>query len=664
MEYLPNLLKTIKEQAQIHHHDVFNYAIPQAWNVYGFTAMRKLHTDEILVNPYSFYAYTLQHILENKDGDLKDNTCTQTDHREWLRSTSMYGLMVQTSSSWDHDRDEQIDMMNLYQLRDNGTFLKCIALLPLWKRMGIRSILLHQPLAKSNTHYDHTYSKKESVTHFQQIQESLKDPMIPTMSAKEQCAAFIEACHILGIRVILEYCPGKLARDNAYLCDHPEWFYWIDAEKETGYQPPVCHALPQNTIPHTYTLRDFYRSVEVQEHIAIFQKAPSIKKETSLVEIVKHHKVINAPYISDQINAGILADLDSTPLRFFGDLHEHVPEYIKKDVPYLTQDILRSDLHPAQKPMQDLWEMLCENVTWYQKELGIDGLYIAKTFLLPEALQIKLVETARLTRKDFVMIAEDGIVENSAHWLTKGYDAISGSSAYEEHDVNNNKFHDTVYRIKGNACPMFTASEFYDSSRIHALENGAQLALTLTVMNHFIPNGIPYIEGGWECFETQPLQLSEYGNDLSLQTLSEDDPRVHKQGFLDSYYFNYRHPKIRSLLDLMTKVTQLRDEYSDVIANSKACIPVWFDDPKDPGIGFTFIKEDRALMVVCSSNMRDHTHLHIHTENLFCELPFTRHMTHQIYSTNDPYVQEIALDDFQNIPLEFTPGEVKFIQFI
>lgn len=659
MRYLPSLLQTLNEQALKHQDDVFNYAIPNAWNVYGFPAMRKLHSQEILVNPYAFYAYTLQHILQDEEGNIKPAQIAKAKDTSWLRSTSIYGLMVRTAGSWDHDRDEQIDTANLYALRDQGTFLKCIALLPLWKRMGIRTILLHQPFETGTTALPHLYPKKEAITHFQKIQEALKDPMLPDMSALEQCVAFIEACHVLGIRVILEYCPGKIARENAYIAEHPEWFYWIDKAKEAGYQPPVCHTLPQNTIPHTYTLRDFYRSEQVREHIAIFKEAPSsamLKADASTLEVT------TAPYFSDQINASIPADKDTTPLRFYTDQHPHIPEDVNTTIPYVTQDVLRADLHPGKTAMKSLWDMVCENILWYQDTLQIDGIYVAKAFLIPEELQIQMAKTAHKHRSDFVMIAEDGIMDNGEYWLEKGYDAISGSMAYEERQLQNNRFHDIAYRLKSCECPMLAASEFFDSPRIRTGEHGEQAAITLTVMNHFLPNGIPYIENGWECFETQPLQLSEYGNEASLHTLPLEDSRAGKQGFLDAYYFNYRHPEIRSVLDIMTKIQSIRNSYLDTIIQPEKCIPVWFDDPKDPGIGFTYIKEDRALMVVCNSQIDQSTYLHIHTENLFFELPFNRTSIRQIYTTTDPYVHEITLDDFQNIPMDFMPGEVKFIE--
>lgn len=95
--------------------------------------------------------------------------------------------------------------------------------------MGINTILLSSvaKLGKTSTH--HKYPVKEAVYDFQSVDENLADTLID-MNVKEQCAAFVEACHYMGMRVIFEYCPGKLARENIYITKHPEWFYWIQKD--------------------------------------------------------------------------------------------------------------------------------------------------------------------------------------------------------------------------------------------------------------------------------------------------------------------------------------------------------------------------------------------------------------------------------------------------
>ena len=358
----------------------------------------------------------------------------------------------------------------------------------------------------------------------------------------------------------------------------------------------------------------------------------------------------------------LVAAYRATIWRMYEDIHAQVPKDIRAQAkPYLTQDIIRYDLHPARKPMTVLWDYLCETILWYQQELGIDGIYLEKPYLLPEKLQRAMAKAARKHDKAFVMIAEDTVSDNSPLWLNKGYDAISGSGAYEESDLWNFKFHSFSYRLKGNACPMLAACESYDSRRIASVE-GNTAAIMLTVMNQFLPNGIPFMMNGVEAFEVQPMQLSEYGDSGYLNMLPKEDPRHRRQAYLDEYWFDYRNPNLPILPTLLEKTSAIRKAYQAAVTDPNACIPVWFDSPRDYGIGFTYISSDKALLVVCNTNVHDSVQLHIHTENMICELPFALRCIQQIFSTKDPFTHDITMDSFQNIPLEFDPGEVKFIE--
>lgn len=663
MNTLQRLYEELKAQEQLHRQDIFNYAIPESWNLYGYNAYRRLRSKELLVNPYSFYLFTLEHMLKEADGQWiapQQPIATTSKKGAWLKSANIYSLMVRTAGAWDHDRDDVVNDDNLYHLNDNGTFLKCLLLLPLLKRMGINTILLHQVFALCKSETVHTYAQKEAVVDFRLLDEQLADRLLPQMDAKAQCAAFIEACHHMGFRVLLEYCPGKLARENVYYHTHPEWFFWFDAHKKRTYAPPICHTLPQNTIPFTYTLKDYYKSPQVQEHIASFCAAPALSSEADLVEVEKNHQVTIAYAMVDQINANIPADPETTIWRLYEDVHSHVPKQLHKDAfPYLSHDIIRYDLHPARKAMPGLWELLCENITWYQEELGIDGLYLEKPYLLPEKLQKQMVKTARKNHPHFAMIAEDTIVENSQLWLNKGFDAISGPSAYKEGNIWNHRFHSFAYQLKGNECPMLAACEAYDYRRISS-ENDKTLTQMLTVMNLFLPNGIPMMMNGVEAYEVQSMQLSEYGDPKYRNLLEKSDPRYQQQAYLDPYWFEWRHKDLIELPTLLEKASALRKEYLKAIIDPDACIPAWFDSPQDAGLGFTYVLEKKALLVVCNTNIKEAVHLCVHTENM--QLPFPLGSLLQVYSTKDPYRHDILMNTAGNIPLDFAPGEIKFIE--
>ncbi len=666
MKHIIHLYYTLKKQENLHHNDIFNYVIPDAWNTYGYSDKRKLRSGEIIVNPYSFYLYTLHNILFDHNNQIKKAipfVDEKKAKRTWLKKANVYSLMIRSATAWDHDRDNRLTKDNIYHLNDNGTFFKSILLIPHLKRMGINTILLHQPFALCKTYKKFAYADKESVINFTKLDENLKDSLIPELNVEEQCLAFIEACHLYGIRIILEFCPGKIARYNDYVLEHPEWFYWINKEDLRKYHAPICPSLPHNTIPHTYTLKDLYHSEDVMEHISSFQYAPTSHKTLLDHEIDENLTI--APLFSDQINANLTIDEDSTIFNYFEDRSSHIPKnsISKKQAPYLLHDTIRQDLHPGKIIQQALWDMIHSCVSWYISYLHVDGIHIEKTFLLPEKLQKEIAKNAHKQNSHIAMIAEDTNIENSNAWINKGYDAISGNSGYEESNISNFNFHTFAYRLKDNPCPMFAASEFFDAKRIASLEHGKTLSIMLHVMNQFLPNGIPLALNGFECFDVQPMQLSEYGDQKYVMSLPKSDLRYQRQAYLDEYYFDYCSKDLNILPFLLEKCHQIRDTYIGAITNIDSCVPVWFDSPKDFGIGYSFILENQALMVICNTNIANSCDLHIHTENLYAELPFSVNAIYQIFSTQDSYRHDVKQDEFKNLSLHFAPGEVKFIEF-
>ena len=116
---------------------------------------------------------------------------------------------------------------------------------------------------------------------------------------------------------------------------------------------------------------------------------------------------------------------------------------------------------------------------------------------------------------------------------------------------------------------MFAACESYDSRRIRSVE-GKTGTIMLTIMNLFLPNGIPVMMNGVECFEVQPLQLSEYGDQKYLYSLPKEDPRYHRQAYRDEYWFNYSHSDLSVLPNLLEKVSLYESDFT--INNTANCL--------------------------------------------------------------------------------------------
>ena len=61
------------------------------------------------------------------------------------------------------------------------------------------------------------------------LDENLAEPALG-LDVETEFAAFVEAAHRLGIRIVVEFVFRTAAKDAAWAQEHPEWFYWIRAD--------------------------------------------------------------------------------------------------------------------------------------------------------------------------------------------------------------------------------------------------------------------------------------------------------------------------------------------------------------------------------------------------------------------------------------------------
>ena len=54
MNYLKRLYEELEKQCRSHAKEIYNYAIPQSWNLYGYRPAKSIRSRELLVHPYEF----------------------------------------------------------------------------------------------------------------------------------------------------------------------------------------------------------------------------------------------------------------------------------------------------------------------------------------------------------------------------------------------------------------------------------------------------------------------------------------------------------------------------------------------------------------------------------------------------------------------------------
>lgn len=627
MKYLQKLYEQLcSEQEKTK--GIYNYTIPETWNLYGFAKHIPTQQKEIIIDPYAFTRFTIEHILNEKKRPLKT--------QEWYRESVIYHLIPRLSTAWDHDRTSVIEKKNLYHLNDHGTFLKAILLLPLYRRMGINTIMLTAPFALGKSK-QHAFAPLPAVYSFEELDTTLHDPLLGNYPLEDEYRAFEETAHHLGFHMLWQIDMGTMARDNAYIRQHPEWFYWIDKKQLPHMHAPNMPYLSTNCPPDNMVVSLLKTSEDVLLQNEHFRNAP--KAGQTLIEIEKQEQLTTVPFMHDRINSTQPVEETYTPFRFY------------TDTIYTNPAVLRADKYPGQKENSSLWEHLLQSLQHLLAAYDIDGFYFTRTYLLPQKLLRMLIDTVKQKEKAV-------IIEESNPTSVTGADGISGNSAYIEFDVWNHQLQNFAYRLKEQPMPVFAAAEFLDSPRITQHGN-ERLSILLHVLNQFLPNSIPLYISGMECMEQQPLLLSYFQEPHYRNALDIHDIRYQKQPLLDDYYFEYRNDGMYKLPHLLERIKKIREVYKDVILNNDTCIPLWFHSSAD-GIGFAYRKINSALLVIANTNIDKQTTLCIHAAHAFTNM--TNIKIKQIFSTEHPFTYDVKTEENGNITMLFEPGEIKFLE--
>ena len=201
-------------------------------------------------------------------------------------------MQVRTSTSWDHNHSGFLEDLNESNIKETGTFVKTIALLPLLKKMGIDTIYM-LPISTHSTRLKKgDMGSPYAIKNFFEIDEELKEPMTgKSLTVEEEFSAFVEACHILSIKVLIDIIPRTAARDNDLVISNPEWFYWAKTNEIQGYKSPFVDGIKENSKPSVDELERIYSSQEVWHHIEKFSNAPNLINPKKWAKIVKAYEV-------------------------------------------------------------------------------------------------------------------------------------------------------------------------------------------------------------------------------------------------------------------------------------------------------------------------------------------------------------------------------------
>lgn len=680
MENLKKILNNLEKQKQLHFDETFNYSVPQLWNHCGYEGL-PTYNKGLIVNPYAFYYENISAMIKGKRTKKLLQPLSKMKYKskkggDWIKEAFAYSAMIRTSAAYDHDRDGYLRQSNIYGLKETGTFMKFILLLPYLKEMGIDTIYLLPFFKTSDEDKKGEFGSCYAVRDFFAIDDTLKDPMLDEMNVEEECKAFMEACHLFDMRVIIDIIPRTNAIRSQLLEAHPDFFYWIDLAAKDTFAIPQIDSVPKLAVATNEVMEKVYQHPDMKRYLSLFRfdpKTQDSKKYEALVkkvnennlslldEIEKTFNITIACAFSDQVNDPQPVWSDVTYLRMYLDHPQFASKFISKEQPpYILFDVAKSNLHPGLQPNRKLWDTITNIIPYYQTNYGIDGVRIDMGHALPIELVDEIIKKAKEVDKDICIIAEELDVKNDKASLDKGYNMILGNGFSEQPRIKEHRLHNFYYGARDLACPLFALCETHDTPRIASREGKKTLSKMLSVLNLFMPNGVAFLNAGQEFYEVQPMNLGLDASEKDRYHLDKKDFRYAKLALFDAFSLTY---DTTDMIDTLKEVMPIRKEYIEEITTLTNSIPAWFESPSDLALGSFFKKKDRALLVVANANMENDSVYHVQLENVLPALSFYPKRCIERFSTHAD-TKKGYIESLHHIYVHMKAGEVKIIEII
>lgn len=417
----------------------------------------------------------------------------------WSASSITYNAFVRHVTSYDHGKGPADDGW-----RVTGSFLKLLALLPYLRSMGVATLCLLPITEIGEVGHKGTLGSPYAVRHPFRLDPNLAEPCLG-MSVDDQCRMLIEACHMLGMKVVLEVVLRTAAVDSDMVLHHPEWFYWVDEARvrATGrpFSAPSFTDDELVTIKQHVTVNNFKKLPEPSvEYRALFEGPPKRIEHDELgwkgVQAHGHISRIPGAFADWPPDDPQPAWSDVTYMR----LHDH-SHY--RYMAYNTVRMFERTLDVPQYRNHALWNTIASIIPHSIRTLNIDGALIDMGHALPPDLRQRVVQEARQQKPGLLLWEET--FDITAASRAKGYDAVVGYVPFDAHDPK--QMCHFIERVAQGDMPLrwYAAAETHNTPRAASRDGGAAYASAVWTLLRTLPTGVPFICSGFELGETTPI---------------------------------------------------------------------------------------------------------------------------------------------------------------
>jgi starch synthase (maltosyl-transferring) len=595
------------------------------------------------VNPYRFFLDCIDWIKAQPQEPL----VAGEKNGEWSRRAVIYNLFTRAATGFDHDGGGQVSLTPIGDgWMETGTFLKSIALLPYIKRLGFNTVHLLPITAIGQDGHKGTLGSPYAIQDPYRIDPRLAEPAL-RLDAETEFAAFVEAAHHLGLRVVVEFVFRTASKDADWAVEHPEWFYWIRADipdrepaslQENAYGPPI------------FTSEELERIDEVvwqREHHDLIPPHPTYREMFTLppqrVEMVSGRWIGTLDDGTRVRIPGAFADwppddpqpawTDVTYLR----LYEH-PDF--NYIAYNTVRMYDRRLAWPENAIEPLWEHIIGILPHYQRTFAIDGVMIDMGHALPMELKQRIVSAARQIDPDFAFWDENFSIGQQSR--DERYNAVIGNywwMAYRPEKLTSEMLRTCTE--SGYPIPFFAAPESHNTPRAAARPGGAPYARLVWALGCFLP-ALPFCHAGFELGEMLPVNTG-------LDFQAEELPGYPSEKLPLFSQATYAWENESNLVEWVRRTLTIRARYADPIIDPDpaACDLLETDNPHV----WAVIRRqgERAIAILFNLDWEN-------VQSFSVRLPTARSSTVDLLNGG-----ESALDESQ-LQAEFRPAQCAIVE--
>ena len=577
------ILELLKKKKKAFRKD---YYIPRSWNVSGYNKFKvnKDNKNEIVVNPYDFMIYIIENcILNNADKRKKYDKPLDINSKKPLNISecTVYSMMPRMFTAWKHYKNGEVLQ---------GSFVKSLCLIPYLKQYNVNIIYLLPVFKYSDKCKKGELGSPYSIKDVYKLDENLHEELLGSDNkdlVNVEFAAFVEACHIMGIRVMVDFVFRTVARDSDLIINHPEWFYWIDLKYKDTFNVYRVSGVDEIEAISKDNVHILYKSNKLEAYLEQFREAPNkvdfykwnqvLQRYNSTGEnildlIESYFGVTTVPAFSDCLNDTQPAWTDVTYIKYYLDRNSVAKKYVSDDVPpYILQDGAKLSLFPAKDKIEELWDYVLKVIPYYQDEYMIDGARVDMGHAMPAELNQGIVDLAKKKNKNFIFWSEEFNSYKSKEAKDAGFNFISGSlwSIYKE--LQNPEFNKSLLldNLMVSSLPIAAAIDTPDTPRAALMHyNKVELEL-LIFLNNFIPNVVPFITNGSDVMEIQPMNLGLGNTPAGQYVLPKRDPIYGKLAFFDNYSIHWDKEEANWSKEVIKKASKLRQKYINIISKKE-----------------------------------------------------------------------------------------------